>query len=265
MIFHQTIFNQEEQERYNRNFLLEGIGEDGQIKLKKAKVLVIGAGGLGSPVLYYLACAGVGEIGICDGDSVDLSNLQRQILHHTQDLNKNKAQSAKEKLEKLNPNLKIQIHQTRLNTENILHTLDPYDLIIESTDAFASKFLINDACILAEKTLVRASALHFCGQAMSVNPRKSACYACLFDKPPKDNILTSAQVGILGSAAGLFGCIEANEAIKILTGVGKPLFDQLLSCDIRTMDFRKVAIKRNLKCRVCGDHGITSLIPSLYQ
>ncbi len=254
----------EELERYNRNILLEGMGEEGQQRLKRAKVLVVGAGGLGSPVLYYLAAAGVGEIGICDGDILDLSNLQRQFLHNTQDLQKNKAQSAKEKLEILNPTLKINTHKERLNVNNILGILKDYDLVIEATDAFVSKFLVNDACVLANKVLVRGSALHFCGQAMSIKPKESACYACLFDKPPKGAVLTSAEVGILGSVAGLFGCIEANEAIKILTGVGKPLFNQLLSCDIRDMEFRKINIKRNPCCRVCGENGLNALDSKFY-
>lgn len=258
------VLSTEELERYSRNILLEGIGEEGQQRLKRAKVLVVGAGGLGSPVLYYLAAAGIGEIGICDGDTLDLSNLQRQILHNTRDLQKNKAQSAKEKLEILNPTLKINTYKERLNANNILGILEDYDLVVEATDAFVSKFLVNDACVLANKALVRGSALHFCGQAMSVKPKESACYACLFDKPPKGVVLTSSEVGILGSVAGLFGCIEANEAIKILAGVGKPLFNQLLSCDIRDMEFRKINIKRNLDCRVCGENGLKSLDSKLY-
>ncbi len=258
-------FNKEELERYNRNILLSGIGKIGQQKLKEAKVLVVGAGGLGSSVLFYLAAAGVGEIGICDGDSLDLSNLQRQILHTTQDLNKNKAQSAKEKLESLNPLIKIKTFKERLSKENVLGIIQDYDLVVEATDAFVSKFLINDACVLGGKILVRASALHFCGQAMSVKPKESACYACLFDSPPKGEVLTSASVGILGAVAGLFGCIEANEAIKIITGVGKPLFDEFLTCDVRDMEFRKIAIKRNPKCKICGENGITSLEETRYK
>ncbi|MCL9821629.1 HesA/MoeB/ThiF family protein [Helicobacter sp. 14348-15] len=259
------LFTQEELERYNRNILLSGVGEEGQQKLKNAKVLVVGAGGLGSPVLFYLAAAGIGEIGICDGDNVDLSNLQRQILHTTKDLEKNKALSAKEKLESLNPKIKINIYKERLNVSNILGIIKDYDLVIEATDAFASKFLLNDACVLGGKILVRASALHFCGQAMSIKPKESACYACLFDSPPQGEVPTGASVGILGAVAGLFGCIEANEAIKIITGVGKPLFDQFLTCDVRDMEFRKINIKRNLKCRVCGENGIKSLDLDRYQ
>lgn len=257
--------NKEELERYNRNILLSGIGIEGQARLKNARVLVIGAGGLGSGVLYYLAAAGVGNLGICDGDRADLSNLQRQILHNMRDLGKNKADSAYEKLKALNPSLNLQVFRERLNAENIQEVLKGYDLVIEATDAFSSKFLINDACVLSHKILVRASALHFSGQVMSIKPKVSACYACLFDSPPKGEMPTGASVGILGAEAGLFGVLEATEAIKIITGVGEPLFDKLLTCDVRSMDFRKIAIKRNSTCRVCGENGITKLESALYM
>ncbi|WP_299546375.1 HesA/MoeB/ThiF family protein [uncultured Helicobacter sp.] len=257
--------SQEELERYGRNILLAGIGQEGQLKLKNARVFVAGAGGLGSPILYYLAAAGVGNLGICDGDVVDQSNLQRQILHNTQDLNKNKADSAFEKLHLLNPNINLQVFKERLNPQNILTYIKDYDIVIEATDVFSAKFLINDACVLANKILVRGSALAFSGQAMSIKPKVSACYACLFNAPPKTAMPTSASVGILGAAAGLFGCIEANEAIKIITDIGEPLFDKLLTCDVRSLDFRTIAIKRNPNCRVCGNNGITKLDETLYQ
>ncbi|CAM3548012.1 HesA/MoeB/ThiF family protein [Helicobacter sp. UBA3407] len=257
--------NQEDLERYNRNILLSGIGVEGQTKLKNSHVLVIGAGGLGSSVLYYLAAAGVGNLGICDGDVADLSNLQRQILHNTQDLGKNKADSAYEKLKALNPSLNLQVFKEHLNVENIQEVIRGYDLVVEATDAFSSKFLINDACVLFGKVLVRASALHFSGQVMSVKPRVSACYTCLFDAPPKREMPTGASVGILGAVAGLFGVLEATEVIKIIAGVGEPLFDKLLTCDVRSMDFRKIAIKRNPNCRVCGENGITKLESALYK
>lgn len=257
-------FTQKELERYNRNILLAGIGEEGQFKLKNARVFVMGAGGLGSPVLYYLAAAGVENLGICDGDIVEVSNLQRQILHNTQDLNKKKVDSAFEKLKLLNPNLNLEIFKEKATPQNILTYINNYDIVVEAVDVLSAKFLVNDACVLANKTLVRASALAFSGQVMSVQPRVSACYACLFDAPPKIAMPTGASVGILGAVAGLFGVIEANEVIKIITGVGSPLFDKLLTCDVRSMDFRTIAIKRNLKCRVCGDNGITKLDDTLY-
>lgn len=256
---------QEELERYQRNIALAGIGQAGQLKLKGARVFVVGAGGLGSPILYYLAAAGVGNIGICDGDVVDTSNLQRQVLHNSQDIDKNKAKSAYEKLHALNPTLNLQRIEERLNTQNILTHIKNYDIVVEATDVFNAKFLINDACVLANKILVRGSALAFSGQAMSIKPKVSACYSCLFNEPPKIAMPTGATVGILGAVAGLFGCIEANEVIKIITGVGEPLFDKLLTCDVRSMDFRTITIKRNPTCRVCGENGITSLNPTLYQ
>ncbi|TLD86290.1 HesA/MoeB/ThiF family protein [Helicobacter sp. MIT 05-5294] len=260
----------EELERYNRNILLSGIGQEGQKKLKNARVFVAGAGGLGSGVLYYLAAAGVGAgerglLGICDGDVVDLSNLQRQVLHNMQDLGKNKADSAYQKLMALNPNLNLQVFRERLNVQNIRQAIAEYDLVIEATDAFSSKFLLNDACVLEEKTLIRASALHFSGQVMSIQPKVSACYACLFDSPPKHEMPTGASVGILGAVAGLFGVIEASEAIKIITGVGEPLFDKMLICDVRSLDFRKIAIKRNPHCPICGENGIVSLDSARYE
>lgn len=258
-------FTQEELERYKRNILLAGIGKEGQLKLKNARVFVAGAGGLGSPILYYLAAAGVGNLGICDGDVLDTSNLQRQILHNTQDLGKNKADSAFEKLHLLNPNLNLEIFKERLTPQNILTHINNYDIVVEATDVFSAKFLINDACVLANKILVRGSALAFSGQAMSVKPKESACYACLFNAPPKTKMPTSASVGILGSAAGLFGCIEASEAIKIITGVGEPLFNKLLTCDVRSLEFRIITIKRDPNCRVCGDNGIIQLDEKLYR
>ncbi|QOQ98182.1 HesA/MoeB/ThiF family protein [Helicobacter winghamensis] len=258
-------FTQEELERYKRNFLLAGIGQEGQLKLKNARVFVAGAGGLGSPILYYLAAAGVGNLGICDGDVLDTSNLQRQILHNTQDLNKNKADSAFEKLRLLNPSLNLEVFREYLTPQNILTYINNYDIIVEATDAFNAKFLINDACVLANKILVRGSALAFSGQAMSVKPKESACYACLFNEPPKNEMPTSASVGILGATAGLFGCIEASEVIKIITGVGEPLFNKLLTCDVRSLEFRTITIKRNPNCRVCGENGIVKLDEKLYQ
>lgn len=249
----------QQKERYDRNIKLEGFGEESQEKLMKSKVLIVGAGGIGSPVAYYLGAVGVGEIGIVESDVVDLSNLQRQILHTTQDIDKSKAQSAKAKLNLLNPEIQVKIFEERLNANNALEIIADYDLVIEATDVFVSKFLINDACVLAGKTLVRGSALHYCAQVMSIKPKESACYACLFDSPPKGEVPTGASVGILGAVAGLSGVIEANEAIKILTGIGEPLFNAFLTCDIREMDFRKVSIRRNPQCRVCGEKGITTL------
>ncbi|MDY3113321.1 MAG: HesA/MoeB/ThiF family protein [Helicobacter sp.] len=258
------MLDKEALERYNRNILLDGIGQKGQEKLKAAKVLVVGAGGLGSPVLYYLAAAGIGSIGICDGDVVDLSNLQRQILHRTQDIDINKAESAAQKIRALNPSVNIEMFKEKLIPQNIFEIIKNYDLVIEAVDVLNAKFLINDACVMAKIPLVRASALAFSGQIMSVNPGVSACYSCLFDTPPKIAMPTSASVGILGAAAGLFGTLEANEAIKIITGVGIPLFDCLLTCDIRSMDFRKITIRRNPNCRACGDEAVKKLDSSLY-
>ena len=250
----------EELERYSRHVILEDFGADAQGRLLESSVLIVGAGGLGSPVALYLAAAGVGTIGIVDDDAVDLSNLQRQIIHTTADVGTPKALSAEAKMRAINPTLTLHAHQMRVNAGNIADLIAPYDLVIDGADNFTTKFLINDACVLAKKPFVHGGILRFTGQAISVRPHSSACYACLYDAPPPpESVPTCSSAGVLGAIAGMLGTIQAAEAIKILTGVGEPLFNRMLSFDAKTMRFREIRFQKNPDCRVCGQKGITAL------
>ena len=253
-------FSEEELERYSRHIILEEVGIKGQEKIMNSKVLIIGAGGLGSPIAFYLAAAGVGEIGIIDGDVVDRSNLQRQIIHTTDEIGIPKVESARRKLKALNPNIRVQTWQIMINAENISRIIAPYDFIIDGTDNFAAKFLINDACVMAGKPYSHGGILKFAGQSMTIKPGESACYACVFDRPPPaDSIPTCSSAGILGAIAGMLGTIQAAEALKVITGVGEPLYNRLLSFDAKSMNFRTVKFTKNPHCRVCGGEGVKIL------
>ncbi|MDR2152165.1 MAG: HesA/MoeB/ThiF family protein [Helicobacteraceae bacterium] len=247
-------WSDEELERYSRHILLDDVGIEGQEKIGNAKILVIGAGGLGSPIALYLAAAGVGTIAIADGDAADLSNLQRQIIHTTQDVGKPKVLSAKEKMIAINPHINVVTYQTTITAENVESVIAPYDFVIDGTDNFAAKFLINDACVLLKKPYSHGGILRYSGQTMTIKPHESACYACVFDSPPPAGIVpTCSSAGILGAVAGMLGTIQAAEALKYILGVGEPLLNALLCFEAKTMSFRKVALKRNPKCRVCGE------------
>lgn len=247
-------------ERYSRHIILQDVGVEGQEKIANAKVLIIGAGGLGAPVALYLAAAGVGTIGIVDADVVDRSNLQRQVIHTTPEIGVAKVLSAKAKMQAINPDITIQTYQEMLVSANILDILAPYDFVVDGTDNFAAKFLINDACVLANKTYSHGGILRFSGQTMSIKPKQSACYACVFDRPPPANAVpTCSTAGILGAVAGMLGTIQAAEILKLIIGIGEPLFDRLLSFEAKSMTFRNVKLKRNPKCRVCGENGIAAL------
>jgi molybdopterin/thiamine biosynthesis adenylyltransferase len=253
-------WSDEELERYSRHIILEDVGIEGQEKIINAKVLIVGAGGLGSPIAFYLAAAGVGEVGIVDGDVVDTSNLQRQIIHSTSDVGIPKVESAKQKMLSINPYVKVNTYHTMISAENILEIIKPYDFVIDGTDNFATKFLINDACVLANKPYSHGGILRFSGQTMTINPYKSACYACVFNAPPPVGVVpTCSSAGILGAVAGMLGTIQAAEALKFITEVGTPLYDKLLSFDAKNMAFRSVKLAKNPKCRVCGENGITHL------
>lgn len=253
-------FSQEQLRRYARHFSLRECGFKGQEKILESKVLVVGAGGLGSPVAYYLAAAGVGQIGIIDADNVDLSNLQRQILHTTADIGTPKVESAQKKLQAINPDVTITPFLSMLNSHNALEIISQFDVVVDGCDNFASKFLINDACVLLNKPYSHGGILRFSGQSMSVKPKESACYACIFDSPPPQGSVPScAEAGVFGSVAGILGSIQATEVLKIITGIGEPLYNQLLSFDSLSMAFRKVKLKKNPQCRVCGENGITQL------
>jgi|GEM_PF-53319 molybdopterin-synthase adenylyltransferase len=254
--------NEEQLQRYSRHILLAGIGIEGQVRLLESKVLIIGVGGLGSPAALYLAASGVGILGIADADEVDRTNLQRQILHFTPDIGRPKVESAAEKLRALNPGVTVNTHHAFINSENILNIIKDYDFIIDATDNFAAKFLINDACVLGKKPFSHGGILRFSGQTMTVVPGQSACYRCVFPVPPPKNAVPScSQAGVLGGVAGMLGTIQSVEAVKFLTGAGDTLADSLLTFDARGMDFRKIKIRRNLACPVCGDHpSITRLV-----
>ena len=235
-------------ERYKRNILLEGFGEEGQEKLRQGKVLVIGAGGLGSPVLFYLAAAGVGTIGIVDFDVVDITNLQRQILHQTTDLGKQKAISAKEKLEALNPEITIKSYVEKLTVENAVSLINEYDFVIECCDNYEAKFLVNDVCVAQGKPYSHGAILAMQGEVMTYTPGH-ACYRCVFGNAPKEgSVPSAAQAGVLGSIAGIAGSIQASEAIKYLTGIGELLTNRLLIFDGKNMTFNSLKVNKRNAC-----------------
>ena len=249
------MLTEEQIHRYSRHILLQDVGGKGQQKLLDGKVLIIGAGGLGSPIALYLAAAGVGTIGIADADVVDVSNLQRQVIHFTPDIGKPKVQSAAEKMRAINPDVTVNTYQLWVNASNIAGLIKDYDFVIDGTDNFAAKFLINDACVLGNKPYSHGGILRFDGQAITVRPKVSACYRCIFPAPPpKDAIPTCSQAGVIGVLPGVIGTIQATEAIKFLLGKGDLLTDRLLTYNALRMKFREVPIKRNKACPVCGEH-----------
>jgi molybdopterin/thiamine biosynthesis adenylyltransferase len=253
-------FTESQIERYSRHIILQDVGVEGQIKISKGKVLIVGAGGLGAPVALYLAAAGVGTIGIIDGDVVDLTNLQRQVIHFTPDVNKAKVLSAKEKIEKLNPDVKVIAYQDLLSTYNIFDIIKEYDIVVDGTDNFPTKFLINDACVLAKKPFSHGGILRFEGQTFTYTPG-NACYRCVFDSPPPPNVVpTCSQAGVLGSIAGMLGTIQATEVLKFLVNKGELLTNRILTFDALSMNFRTIAFRKNKNCPICGEHpSITEL------
>jgi len=240
----------EQRQRYARHLALPEIGEPGQKKLLRSKVLVIGAGGLGSPAAFYLAAAGVGTIGLMDGDTVDLSNLQRQILHTTNSVGQRKTESARQRIAALDPTITVECHSFRLSGDNAPDILERYDFIIDATDSFGSKHLISRACHAAMKPWSHAGISDFHGQTMTIIPGKTACFHCLFD----ENEMTADEAprGPLGALPGVIGSIQAIEAIKCLLGIGDLLTDALLTFDAMTISFRKVTMRRNAGCVLCG-------------
>ncbi|MCF7973378.1 MAG: molybdopterin-synthase adenylyltransferase MoeB [Phycisphaerae bacterium] len=249
-------------ERYSRQILLEEVGGTGQERLLGAKVLIIGIGGLGSPAALYLAAAGVGTLGLMDADSVDLSNLQRQVMHHTPDVGRDKVVCAAEKIHAMNPDVSVNTYTQWAVADTIRQVIRQYDFVIDGTDNFAAKFLINDACYFERKPLSHGGILRFDGQLMTILPGRSACYRCVFDAPPPaDAVPSCAQAGVLGVLAGVIGTLQATEAIKTILGIGDLLTDCLLTYNALTMQVRKVSVNRNLRCRLCGDTPtLTSLV-----
>jgi len=252
----------DEVKRYSRHLIIPDVGMAGQKRLKNAKVLVVGAGGLGSPALLYLAAAGVGTLGIVDFDTVDESNLQRQIIHGVSDVGKSKAESAKESIEEVNPYVKVILHKTRLDSDNVMEIFEPYDLIIDGTDNFATRYLVNDACVLMHKPYVWGSIYRFDGQASVFWADYGPCYRCLYPEPPPPGMVPScAEGGVLGVLCASIGSIQVNEAIKLITGIGDSLAGRLMIYDALEMNYRTVKVNKDPDCAVCGKNPtVTELI-----
>ena len=247
--------------RYSRHIIMPQVGSAGQRKLLQSKVLIVGAGGLGSPSAVYLSLAGVGTIGIADFDVVDVSNLQRQILHHSNDVGRPKVVSAQEAIKEYNPDTNVVLHETWLTSENAMEIVSQYDVVVNGADNFPSRYLINDACYLAGKPLVDGSILIFDGQATVFMPGQG-CYRCLFPSPPPPGMVPNcAEAGVLGALTGLVGSIQAVETLKLIMGIGESLTSRLLLIDGLSMDFRQVRIPHNPKCPLCGENPtVTGLI-----
>jgi adenylyltransferase/sulfurtransferase len=255
-------FTDEQVTRYSRHILLPEVGGKGQKKIAKAKILIVGAGGLGAPAAFYLSAAGVGTIGLVDSDAVDLSNLQRQIIHYTPDVGRPKVLSAKEKIQAINPDVQVVMHEERFVADNAMRLIADYDVIIDGVDNFPAKFLINDACVMGNKPLVHGGILRFDGRVTTILPKKSACYRCVFKQPPPAGLVASCQeAGVIGALAGVIGTIQATEALKLVLGIGRPLTDRLMDYDAKKATFREIKTKRNQNCPVCSDQPtITTLV-----
>lgn len=251
-------FSEEQIERYSRHIILSEVGVEGQEKLLNSKVLIIGTGGLGAPAAMYLAAAGIGTIGLVDGDAVDLSNLQRQIIHQTADVGKLKAESGKETINAINPDVKVITYNEFATSENIMDIIkdQDYDFILDGTDNFPAKFLINDACVLAKKPFSHAGIIRFQGQLTTYIPDNGTpCYRCIFQSPPPEGVVpTCREAGVIGAMGGIIGTLQAMEAIKYLLGLGETLAGYLLTYDALKMEFKKIKINHNKKCGVCGDN-----------
>ena len=260
---HETLFlTNEEVARYSRHVILPEVGMEGQLKLKAARVLCIGAGGLGSPVALYLAAAGVGTIGVVDFDQVDYSNLQRQIIHGTPDVGRSKLESAKERLNALNPEVEVVTHEMAVSSQNALELFTGYDLVVDGTDNFPTRYLVNDACVLSGKPNIYGSIYRFEGQASVFATIDGPCYRCMFPEPPPPGLVPScAEGGVLGILPGVVGTIQATEAVKVILGVGEPLIGRFLLFDALKMRFRELKVRKDRECPVCGDHPtVTELI-----
>ena len=253
--------NETQIQRYSRHILLKGVGGVGQEKLLDSKVLIVGAGGLGSPIALYLAAAGVGTIGIIDADVVDLSNLQRQIIHETSDVGRPKVESAEDSIKRLNSDVNVIPFSTRLSAENASEIIEDYDFIIEGTDNFPSKFLVNDACVFAEKPFSQGGILRFQGQTLTYLPG-TACYRCVYETaPPAGSVPTCSEAGVFGAVPGVIGTIQAVEAIKLLLGLGESLSGRLLVYDGLMAEFLEVKIQKSPDCPLCGEEPtVTELI-----
>ena len=252
----------DEVRRYSRHLIIPDVAMAGQKRLKNARVLCIGAGGLGSPALMYLAAAGVGTLGIIDFDVVDESNLQRQIIHGQRDIGRSKAQSARDSVLEINPLVTVNLHEERLDAANVMEIFADYDLLVDGTDNFATRYLVNDACVLLHKPYVWGSIYRFDGQASVFWADHGPCYRCLYPEPPPPGMVPScAEGGVLGVLCGSVGAIQVTEAIKLLTGIGEPLLGSLMVYDALEMEYRKIKVRKDPDCAVCGEHPtVTELI-----
>ena len=253
----------DEVRRYSRHLIIPDVAMAGQQRLMNAKVLCVGAGGLGSPALMYLAAAGVGTLGIVEFDTVDESNLQRQIIHGQSDIGKSKAISAKEKIAEINPNVNVAVHEIRLDIDNVMDIFAQYDLIVDGTDNFATRYLVNDACVLLRKPYVWGSIYRFDGQASVFWAEYGPCYRCLYPEPPPPGMVPScAEGGVLGVLCASIGSIQTTEAIKLITGIGEPLIGQLMIYDALEMSYRKIKVRKDPKCPLCSEKpSQTALLP----
>ncbi len=258
----QVNLSPKEMARYSRHLIMPEVGVEGQKRLKSAKILLMGAGGLGAPLGLYLAAAGIGRIGLVDFDVVDFSNLQRQVIHGTPDVGRPKLQSARDRIQAINPEVVLDLYETRLTSANAIGIIEPYDIIIDGTDNFPTRYLVNDACVLLGKPNVYGSIFRFDGQASVFYPPHGPCYRCLYPEPPPPGEVPScAEGGVLGILPGLIGCIQATEAVKLILGQGSPLVGRLLLYDALEMRFQEFKVRRNPRCPLCGDQPtITRLI-----
>jgi sulfur-carrier protein adenylyltransferase/sulfurtransferase len=247
-------FTDEQIERYSRHIILPEVGGVGQAKMLSARVLLIGAGGLGSPAAYYLAAAGIGHMGLVDFDVVDLSNLQRQIIHSTERIGQLKTESAKKTIQALNPDVQVTVFNERLDSKNIMRIFEGYDYVLDGTDNFATRYLINDACVMTGKTNIHGSIFRFEGQATVFKPKVGPCYRCLYPEPPPPGLVPNCQEGgVLGALAGVIGNLQAVETLKMVLGIGNPLIGTLLLYDALNTEFRRLKLKKDPNCPICGD------------
>src|SRR6202046_231525 len=253
-------------QRYSRHLIMPEVGMDGQLKLKHAKVLCIGTGGLGAPLGLYLAAAGVGRIGLVDFDVVDSTNLQRQVLFGTQDVGKPKIAAAADRLRDLNPDIRIDTFETQLTSDNALDIMKDYDIVVDGTDNFPTRYLVNDACVLLGKPNVYGSIFRFEGQASIFGAPGGPCYRCLYPEPPPPGLVPScAEGGVLGVLPGIIGCMRANEAIKLILGIGNPLIGRLLLFNALKMQFRELKLQKDPNCPMCGTHRTITKLIDYYQ
>jgi molybdopterin-synthase adenylyltransferase len=251
-------------EQFSRHIRLPSFGHEGQEKISRAKIAVVGAGGLGSPASAYLAATGIGSIGLIDSDSVEISNLPRQLLYTSANLDEMKVMAAEKRLKAINPNLKLNIFPNRLKADNVAKIINDYDVVIDGSDNFATKFLLNDACVINKVPLIHAGVVRYYGQIMTIIPHQSACYRCIFPEPPPANSIPNCQeAGILNTVAGIIGLIQATEAIKLIINAGKLLTNRLLVFDALEMSFRNIAIKRNDNCPVCSEKSVIKTIKNI--